>query len=293
MQRACVLGFLVCVACGSPQAPVVAADVAPPASAAAPAQDAGAHPSEPKKGVVYTLPPIKSGEALSPARFTVTVRDGALFLNGDNVAKTPADSSRGFDAEYKRGGANDLYLVPLADKVKSAPAAAANDTGAKAARLELAPNVSYRMLIEIMFTLGQNEITKFAIVAPSADGKLTEIRITPPKSASDTKSVLGLTVLATTEGIGIKARGGNIAPGCMDAGPGLAFKNEGSGGYRAAELPPCLTRLKNISPDAANDTTVTFTASPSVMLPDVVTLVDTIRGEKRELFPDVFFGVAR
>jgi len=289
MRSACLLVFA-CVACGSPQAPVVAAEVATVPSASNAPSAPAAPTSEKKGGLVYSLPTIKSGEPLSPARFTIKVRDGALFLNGDSIAKIPADSSHGFDAEYKRSGPNDLYLVPLADKVKAAPPQ--SDAAAKTVRLELAPTVSYRMLIEILFTLGQSEMTTFAIAAPSSNGQLTEIRIVPPKAASELKSVLGLTVLATTEGIAIKARGGNVAPGCTDTGAGLAFKSEGAG-YRVADTVACLRMLKSVAVGFDDETTATFSASPGVLLPDVITLVDAIRGEKRDLFPNVFFGVSR
>src|SRR5579864_1865341 len=49
----------------------------------------------------------------------------------------------------------------------------------------------------------------------------------PPKAGgagarAPTTPTLGLTVIVVTDGFSVKARGGNVAPGCNDTGPGLA-----------------------------------------------------------------------
>ncbi len=280
---------------------MVVADLAPPKKvidAAAPLVDAGA---QAKRSPVWSLPPIKSGEPLSAVRFTVTLDEHSLLLDGQKLVPLPKDPLQGFDAEYKRSGKSDLYLLPLADAVKHARGGTGPDT-AERARVELGPAVTYRLLTEILFTLGQSEVTGFNLVAPSAGGSvpagdLSEIRITPPRlagrSLAPSKPTLAITILAVQDGIGVKARGGNVAPGCTVSGPGLTFKNEAGGHYRLAELGPCLRRLKAASPDYADETNVTFTANPGVTLPDVFALLDVARGDNRDLFPDVLFGIAR
>lgn len=303
MQRVCASWLLAsaiaCAACNKTNDTVVA-DVAPP-----PAVDAGANTSAPgtrmdagpQRSPVWSLPRIKSGEALSPARFRLAIDGQSLLLDSQKVLPLPADPSHGFDAEYKRSGKNDLMLTPLADAVKRARAETSADTGS-GARLELGPKVTYRLLTEILFTLGQSEVTTFAIVAPSGGGavpvgELAEIRTVPPKGhAALLTPPLGLLIIVTQDGIGLKARGGQVAPGCSDVGPGLTFQNQGAG-YRLAELGPCLVKLKAGAPGLAEEKTVTFTAVPSVGLPDVLAVLDVARGENRELFPDVMFGMAR
>lgn len=289
---------VVCAACNKTTDTVVAAEVLPP-----PGADAGhAASSAPStanahSGPVWSLPPIKSGEALSPARFRIAIDDRSLLLDGQSIVPLPADPTQGFDAEYKRNGKNDLYVTPLADAIQRARTKS-GDKGS-GARLELGAKVTYRVLTEVLFTLGQSEVTTFAIVAPSAGGtvpagELAEIRTVPPKAhgALPSSTSLNALVLVTKDGIGVKARGGNIAPGCTDVGSGLTLPNQ-SAGYRLGDLAQCLTRLKNISAEYSSEKTVTFTASPATTLPDVLTVLDAARGENRDLFPDVLFGIAR
>ncbi len=193
--------------------------------------------------------------------------------------------------------------MALAEAVKRARADAGHPD--EAARVELGPVVTYRLLTEILFTLGQSEIVRFNLVAPSAGGsvpagQLAEIRTIPPKLSprslapppAPSKPTLGLTILAVQDGITIKARAGNVAPGCNDVGPGLTLKNEAGGHYRLAELGPCLRRLKAASPDFEGETGVTFSANPGVTLAEVFALLDVARGDNRDLFPDVLFGIA-
>src|SRR6476660_4030671 len=49
----------------------------------------------------------------------------------------------------------------------------------------------------------------------------------PPRAGSGARApttpTLGLTVLVVPDGFSMKARGGNVAPGCSDTGPGIAI----------------------------------------------------------------------
>src|SRR3954468_2159284 len=49
----------------------------------------------------------------------------------------------------------------------------------------------------------------------------------PPRAGSGARApttpTLGLTVLVVPDGFSLKARGGNVAPGCSDRGPGIAI----------------------------------------------------------------------
>src|ERR1700722_15621178 len=82
----------------------------------------------------------------------------------------------------------------------------------------------------------------------------------PPKAGGagarpPTTPTLGLTVLIVPEGFSLKARGGNVAPGCNDTGPGLAVSktsnSQGQQDYDYATLNQCVKKLKNLSPDFA------------------------------------------
>src|SRR5580704_18566955 len=55
----------------------------------------------------------------------------------------------------------------------------------------------------------------------------TTIDTFPPRAGGagarpPTTPTLGLTIIVVNDGFSIKARGGNVAPGCSDTGPGLA-----------------------------------------------------------------------
>src|SRR5580692_5893403 len=122
----------------------------------------------------------------------------------------------------------------------------------------------------------------------------------PPKAGgggarAPTTPTLGLTVLIVNEGFSVKARGGNVAPGCNDTGPGLAVGKLGSGEYDYTQLNACVARLKSLSPDFASESQVTISANPNIPYQAVISTIDAVRkgpnGE--ELFPDVNFGLAR
>jgi biopolymer transport protein TolR len=121
----------------------------------------------------------------------------------------------------------------------------------------------------------------------------------PPKAGgggarAPTTPTLGLTVLVVNEGFSVKARGGNVAPGCSDTGPGLAV-GKVNGDYDFATLSSCVTKLKGLSPEFAGETQVTISANPNIPYQAIISTIDAVRkgpnGE--ELFPDVNFGLAR
>jgi biopolymer transport protein TolR len=121
----------------------------------------------------------------------------------------------------------------------------------------------------------------------------------PPKAGGSgarppTKPALGFTVFISGDGFGLKASGGNVAPGCNGTGSGLAV-GKVNGDYDYPSLNSCANKLKHASPDFDSETAVTLTASPNVPYQVIISTMDAVRtgpnGE--ELFPDVNFGVAR
>src|SRR5262245_52083875 len=84
----------------------------------------------------------------------------------------------GVDARYKRGGPNDLYIVPLANALSSARetdkkvrAAKGLDTGTSEAIIVSDGTTPYRLLIEVLFTLGQSEFGKYHLMVISGKKK--------------------------------------------------------------------------------------------------------------------------
>ena len=63
----------------------------------------------------------------------------------------------------------------------------------------------------------------------------------------------------------------------------------------SASANSCANKLKKASPDFAGETQVTLTASPNVPYQVIICTMDAVRTAANgdELFPDVYFGVAR
>jgi len=120
----------------------------------------------------------------------------------------------------------------------------------------------------------------------------------PPRAPTGVRAAtaptLGLTVLIVPDGFGVKARGGNVAPGCSGVGPGISVPRKGDG-YDYPALRECVTQLKASSPDFSTEQSVTISANPQIPYQVVVSTMDAVRNNPRgePLFPDVSFGVAR
>jgi hypothetical protein len=141
----------------------------------------------------------------------------------------------------------------------------------------------------VLYTLGQNEVSTIDLLVRSATGTAA-IRPTLPRAdpASAKSNALGLTVIVIGDGISMKARGGNIAPGCKDVGAGLAIPNK-DGAKDLTALATCAERLKNASPEFASETLVTISANPDIDFQTLVAIMDALR----PTFPDVRFGIAK
>src|SRR6185503_15866500 len=93
------------------------------------------------------------------------------------------------------------------------------------------------------------------------------IETTPPASptggvrADNKKEMLNLTVLITSEGHAIKTSGGNVAPGCKGAGPGIAIPRHGEA-YDFDALNACASSLKLASPEFGEETMVFMNTNP-------------------------------
>jgi biopolymer transport protein TolR len=120
----------------------------------------------------------------------------------------------------------------------------------------------------------------------------------PPRagagSRAPTTPTLSLTVLIVPDGFSLKARGGNVAPGCSDTGPGVAIGKK-DGDYDYDGLKACAFKLKNAAPEFASEMGVTISANPPIPYQVVINAMDAVRKSEdgKEMFPEVTFGVAR
>jgi biopolymer transport protein ExbD len=104
----------------------------------------------------------------------VTISKSQILLGENKILSLPGRESTaqtGVSAEHKRGGPNDLYIVPLGNALQ---AARKTDIAIRRAK-NLDPSSSeaiiiadrttpYRLLIEVLFTLGQSEFGKYHLM---------------------------------------------------------------------------------------------------------------------------------
>lgn len=99
---------------------------------------------------------------------------------GEPIVKLPSRESlaqSGLDAKHKRSGPNDLYIVPLAERLRNAReidkatrAAKGLDPSTSEAIIVADARTPYRLLIEVLFTLGQSEFGRYHLMVMKQTG---------------------------------------------------------------------------------------------------------------------------
>jgi biopolymer transport protein TolR len=107
-------------------------------------------------------------------------------------------------------------------------------------------------------------------------------------------SALNLTVLIVNDGFSLKASGGNVAPGCEHAGPGVTIPKV-AGEYDYDSLNRCVAKLKRSNPDFLDENQISIGANPGTPYQIIVSVMDGVRNTARgdALFDDVYFKVPR
>jgi biopolymer transport protein ExbD len=124
--------------------------------------------------IIQTEPP-QEGVVLTISKSQILVADNKILdlPSRESLAQT------GVGARYKRSGPNDLYIVPLGNALQAARKtdvairrAKKEDTSSSEAIIIADKTTPYRLLIEVLFTLGQNEFGKYHLmVMQSSTGK--------------------------------------------------------------------------------------------------------------------------
>ncbi|MBI5535836.1 MAG: hypothetical protein HY898_24165 [Deltaproteobacteria bacterium] len=230
-------------------------------------------------------PPVEKNRATGMAIDAQGIR-----LDNDARILVPlgAGPSFGADAAYKRSGPNDLYLVPLADALKREVAAGRIS---KPLRLVAASTTPYRALMEALFTAGQCEIGSFELCEESCDKR--KLSFEPPRASQghwdpSMPRKLNLVAIVVSDGVGLKASGGNLAPGCNDIGPGLTVPRVGAA-LDLASVASCVAKLKGADPAYTSEDQATIVANPHTPLREVMDVALTLRTQ----FPKIMFGVPR
>jgi biopolymer transport protein ExbD len=111
---------------------------------------------------------------------TVMISKSQILVgdSGDPVVTLPSRevlATSGVDARHKRGGPNDLYIVPLANALQPIRATdrqlrMAKGLDEKSEAVIIADGTTpYRLILEVLFTLGQSEFGKFHLMVISGN----------------------------------------------------------------------------------------------------------------------------
>ena len=224
----------------------------------------------------------------------VLIDKAGIRLDNDPRILVPisANPSKGADAPYKRSGINDLFLVPLAEALKSEIAAG---RVAKSLRVVVAEDTTYRFLIEALFTAGQAEIGTFALCENACGRRSISFdlpRLGPSTMDPAIMQRLNFAAIVTENGISLKAGGSNIGPGCTGAGPGIAIPRI-AGSLDLAALKNCADRAKAADPAFAQEDQATITANGGIPFREVVDVALTLQGPAKTLLPKLTFGIAK
>jgi biopolymer transport protein ExbD len=114
-----------------------------------------------------------------PEGLAVIVSKSQIIVGESVVCPVPPDAAQyGVEAKYKRGSRNDYMIVPLGSSLQSwrdtdkrIRAATGKDPSHSEALLIADSNTPYRLLTEVMYTLGQTEFSKFHMMVLQGEKK--------------------------------------------------------------------------------------------------------------------------
>ncbi len=108
----------------------------------------------------------------------VLVSKSQIVVDDNVVAPVPADATHGIEGKYKRSGPTDLYIVPLANALqgwrerdRQVRLATGKDPSSSEAIVVADSGTPYRLLVEVLFTLGQSEFSKFHLMVLQSSKK--------------------------------------------------------------------------------------------------------------------------
>lgn len=118
-----------------------------------------------------TMPKSVLTTEASQEGVAVLISRSSIIVDDNMIAPVPSDATHGLEGKYKRSGPTDLYIVPLANALQSwrerdrqVRLATGKDPSASEAIIIADSNTPYRLLTEVLFTLGQSEFAKFHLM---------------------------------------------------------------------------------------------------------------------------------
>ena len=125
-----------------------------------------------------TIPKSILSTEASQEGVAVLISKSHVVVDDAVVCPVPADATHGIEGKYKRSGPNDLYVVPLANALQSwrerdrqLRVATGKDPSASEAIVIADAGTPYRLLVEILFTLGQTEFARFHLMVLQGEKK--------------------------------------------------------------------------------------------------------------------------
>ncbi len=123
--------------------------------------------------------PHRRSPTVEPDGIALVVSKSQIIAADAVICPVPADAAQyGLETKYKRGSRNDFFIVPLGsalqawrDTDKRLRAASGKDPSQSEAILICDGTTPYRVLTEVMYTLGQTEFAKFHMLVLQGDKK--------------------------------------------------------------------------------------------------------------------------
>ena len=125
-----------------------------------------------------TMPKSVLTTEASQEGVAVLISKSQIVVDDNIVAPVPADATHGVEGKYKRSGPTDLYIVPLANSLqgwrerdRQVRLATGKDPSSSEAIVIADAGTPYRLLVEVLFTLGQSEFSKFHLMVLQSSTK--------------------------------------------------------------------------------------------------------------------------
>ena len=125
-----------------------------------------------------TMPKSVLTTEASQEGVAVLISRSQIVVDDNTVCAVPTDATHGVEAKYKRSGPTDLYIVPLANALqgwrerdRQVRLATGKDPSASEAIVIADAGTPYRLLVEVLFTLGQSEFAKFHLMVLQSSKK--------------------------------------------------------------------------------------------------------------------------
>jgi biopolymer transport protein ExbD len=122
------------------------------------------------QGDDLTLPKSVLVSEASQEGLPVLISKTQITVDDTVVCSVPKDATHGVEGRFKRSGANDMYIVPLANALQAwrdkdkVMRKAMKKSEESEALIIADKDTPYRLLTEVMFTLGQTEFAKFHLM---------------------------------------------------------------------------------------------------------------------------------